>query len=38
MWILVGLLISVGFSLFCGKLLSWCGRNDYKILEESEDR
>ena len=25
MWILVGLLISFGFAVLCGK---WCGRND----------
>lgn len=34
MWILVGLLISFGFSILCGKLLSWCGRNDQEALKE----
>ena len=28
MWILVGLLISFGFAVVCGKFLGWCGRND----------
>ena len=31
MWILVGLLISFGFAVVCGK---WCGRNDYETLKE----
>ena len=34
MWILVGLLISFGFAVVCGKFLGWCGRNDYETLKE----
>lgn len=33
MWILVGLLISFGFAVVCGKFLGWCGRNDYETLK-----
>ena len=34
MWILVGLLISFGFAVLCGKFLGWCGRNDQETLKE----